>query len=108
MIAPRPHTVFRALSDPTRLAILAQLHAGDATAGDLASGFRMSRPAVSRHIRVLRTARLVRERRDGRNRIYTLVPGPLRLVDDWLAPYRRFWKGRLGELKAHVESKRVK
>lgn len=105
-MSQRPATVFRALGDPTRLAILARLVAGEVAAGDLATGFRLSRPAVSRHLRVLRQARLVRERRTGRHRMYTINPEPLRGVDAWLAPYRRFWTARLRELKRHVEGRR--
>ena len=102
--ARQPDRVFRALGDPTRLAILARLRRGDAAAGDIAAGFTVSRPAISRHIRVLRQARLVRERRDGRNRVYTLNADPLRSVDEWLSDYKRFWGARLGELKRYVES----
>ena len=79
MPQPQPDVVFRALGDRTRLAIVARLRAGEAAAGDIAAGFRVSRPAVSRHIRVLRAAKLVSERRDGRNRVYTLNPAPLAL-----------------------------
>jgi DNA-binding transcriptional ArsR family regulator len=104
MMAPRTDTIFRALGDPTRLAIMERLRGGEITAGDLAAGFRMSRPAVSRHVRVLRRARLVNQRRVGRNRVYALAPEPLRVVDEWLASYRRFWKSRLQELKRHAET----
>jgi DNA-binding transcriptional ArsR family regulator len=100
---PQPDHVFRALADPTRRAILARLRVGEVAAGDIAAGFRISRPAISRHIRVLRRARLVTEHRDGRNRFYALNPDPLRSLDDWLDDYRQFWKGRLLALKRHVE-----
>jgi DNA-binding transcriptional ArsR family regulator len=96
--------LFRALADPTRRAILARLRRGEISAGAIASRFDMSRPAVSRHIRVLRRARLVRERREGRLRLYTLQPEPLRRIDEWLSGYRRFWRTRLQELKRHVEA----
>jgi DNA-binding transcriptional ArsR family regulator len=101
---PQPDHVFRALADPTRRAILARLRVGEVAAGDIAAGFRISRPAISRHIRVLRRAQLVTEHRDGRNRFYALNPDPLRSLDDWLDDYRQFWKGRLLALKRHVES----
>jgi DNA-binding transcriptional ArsR family regulator len=101
---PYADHVFRALADPTRRAILARLRWGEITAGAIASRFDMSRPAVSRHIRVLRRARLVRERREGRHRLYTLHPEPLRTIDEWLSGYRPFWRARLAELKRHVES----
>jgi DNA-binding transcriptional ArsR family regulator len=102
---PQPDVVFRALGDRTRLAIIARLRAGEAAAGDIAAGFRVSRPAVSRHIRVLRAAKLVSERRDGRNRVYALNPEPLAQVDEWLATYRRFWRTGLQALKRHAESR---
>ena len=102
--ATQPDRVFRALGDPTRLAILARLRRGEAAAGDIAGGFRVSRPAISRHMRVLRKAHLVIERREGRNRVYALNPEPLRTVDQWLASYRQFWQARLGELKQFVET----
>ena len=96
--------VFRALADPTRRAILARLRAGEVAAGDIAASFRVSRPAVSRHIRVLRRAQLVTAQRHGRHRFYALNPEPLRSLDEWLDSYRQFWKSRLRELKRHVES----
>ena len=101
----QPDVVFRALGDRTRLAIIARLRDGEAAAGDIAAGFRVSRPAVSRHIRVLRAANLVSERREGRNRVYTLNPEPLAQVDAWLAAYRQFWRTGLRALKRHAESR---
>ena len=101
---PQTDHIFRALADPTRRAILARLRTGGAAAGDIAANFRVSRPAVSRHIRVLRRAQLVTEHRAGRNRIYTLNPEPLRSLDDWLDAYRQFWRSRLRDLKRYVES----
>ena len=81
---------FHALADPTRRAILDRLRRGEAPVAMLASGFAISRPAVSKHLRVLRDARLVRERRggtDGRQRIYTITPAPLRAVVEWAEAY---------------------
>ncbi len=63
----------------------------------------MSRPAVSKHLRLLRRAHLVREHREGRNRIYRLNPEPLKAVDSWLEHYRVFWQTNLNNLKAFVE-----
>ena len=68
----------------------------------------MSRSDVSRHIGVLRRARLVRERRSGRNRGYALAPEPLRLVDAWIATYRKFWKSGLRKLKRYAEAEPVR
>jgi DNA-binding transcriptional ArsR family regulator len=97
---------FYAIADPTRRAILDLLRAGDAPAGEIAAGFAMSRPAVSKHLRVLREARLVRERRtgdDGRQRVYTLTAGPLRDVAQWARAYEAFWPANLARLKRHLE-----
>jgi len=97
---------FLAVADPTRRAILDQLRGGDAPVAQLAAAFDMTRPAVSRHLRVLRGARLVRERRggeDGRQRIYQLTPGPLREVAQWAEGYTLFWRDGLSRLKRHVE-----
>ena len=82
------------------------LRDGDAPVAQLAASFDMTRPAVSRHLRVLRDARLVRERRggdDGRQRIYQLTPGPLRDVARWAEQYEVFWQDGLTRLKQHVE-----
>jgi DNA-binding transcriptional ArsR family regulator len=96
--------IFRALSDPTRRAILGALRGTGMPVGELAQRFPVSRPAISRHLRVLRRARLVTERRDGRLRICELNSEPLRQIDAWLGDYRRFWTGKLARLKQHLES----
>ena len=96
---------FAALADPTRRAVLDLLRHGRRPAGEIAGAFPMSRPAVSRHLRLLREADLVRETRDGRQRFYQLNPRPLRLVDRWLAHYRKFWSSKLSDLKTFVESR---
>jgi DNA-binding transcriptional ArsR family regulator len=96
-------SVFHAVADPTRRAILDQLRTGGAAVVDLAAGFHMSRPAVSKHLGVLRRARLVQERREGRQRIYRLNPEPLREVAAWAEGYRLFWQGSLNRLKHHLE-----
>lgn len=70
---------------------------------ELTSGFRVSRPAISRHLRVLRNARLVRERREGRQRIYQLDPDRLEQVARWAEEYRQFWQDNLTNLKHHLE-----
>lgn len=95
--------VFNAVADPTRRAILDRLRRGPAPVNDLASGFRVSRPAISKHLRVLRGARLVRERKDGRQRIYHLEPERIQEVARWADEYRRFWKINVESLKRHLE-----
>jgi DNA-binding transcriptional ArsR family regulator len=99
-----PEEIFAALADPTRRAVLDLLRQGGLAAGRIAQAFPVSRPAISKHLGLLRRARLVRERREGRHRIYQLNAGPLQAVDRWLDPYRNFWRAQLRDLKAYVES----
>ncbi len=103
---PRPaaHSdVFQAVADPTRRAILDRLRKGSAPVTELASGFRVSRPAISRHLRVLRNAKLVREKKDGRQRIYQLEPEGIQDVASWAEEYRVFWQHNISSLKRHLE-----
>ncbi len=95
--------VFRAIADPTRRAILDRLRAGSARAGDLAADFRQSRPAISKHLRVLRQARLVSDARIGRERVYSVEAVPLQRVAGWLEGYRAFWQSGLTRLKRNLE-----
>jgi DNA-binding transcriptional ArsR family regulator len=94
--------VFAALADPTRRRLLELLAAGERSAGSLAAEFGISRPGVSRHLRVLREAGLVRCAQDGPHRVYALDPGPLAEVEEWLAPWRAFWAQRLDALDTEV------
>lgn len=96
---------FECVADPTRRRILDLLRAADRPAGEIADAFPVSRPAISRHLRVLRQAGLVHERRDGRRRVYRLDPAPLAEVDRWLDGYRTFWAARLMDLKEHIEGR---
>jgi DNA-binding transcriptional ArsR family regulator len=95
--------VYHAIADPTRRAILDRLRGGGVAVADLAAGFDMTRPAVSKHLRVLREAQLVREERDGRQRVYRLTPAPLRDLSRWVESYRSFWPANLLSLKRHLE-----
>lgn len=99
---------FQALADPTRRAVLDLLRRGSQPAGRIADAFPVSRPAISRHLRLLRRAHLVREHREGRHRVYQLNPEPLRAVDSWIEQYRAFWVTSLNSLKAFVESEHSK
>jgi DNA-binding transcriptional ArsR family regulator len=96
--------VFKALADPTRRAILASLLQGEQPANGIALHFPVSRPAISRHLRVLRKADLVVETREGRNRMYRLNAKPLKDIDEWLSAYRRMWKVELQNLKRYLEN----
>jgi len=95
--------VFHALSDRTRRALLARLSRKPAKITDLAAPFPISLPAVSRHIRVLEQARLVRRTVDGRVHHCALDARALKGVDVWLDHYRSFWEGTLDSLAAYVE-----
>jgi DNA-binding transcriptional ArsR family regulator len=99
---------FSALADPTRRAVLDLLRTGTRPAGDIARAFTVSRPAISKHLSILRRAHLVEERREGRHRLYQLNPEPLREVDTWLEQYRQFWTASLNNLKAFVEAEYAK
>src|SRR5215472_17437283 len=94
-----PEAAFGALADPTRRAVLDLRRGGSLSAGSIAQAFPVTRPAISKHLRLLRRAQLVRERREGRRRIYELSPGPLKAVDSWLRGYRKFWEMSLADLK---------
>lgn len=102
--ASSAEVTFQALADPTRRAVLDLLRNGSQAAGEIAHAFPISRPAISKHLRLLRRAHLVREQRHGRNRVYQLNPEPLRAVDNWLDRYRDFWKLNLSNLKTFVEA----
>ena len=99
----RSAAVFRAIADPTRRKILGLLRGGRHSVGDIARNFRSSRPAISRHLRLLRSAGLVVTRRQGTARICALNAKPLRAVDDWLRDYEAFWSASLRGLKRYIE-----
>ena len=91
--------LFAALASPVRREVLRMLREeGPRPVQDLAARFDMARPSFSEHLRVLREAGLVGERRDGRRRIYRLEVTPLLSIREWLAPYERFWSERLAGL----------
>jgi DNA-binding transcriptional ArsR family regulator len=94
---------FSALGDPTRRAILARLARGQATVGELAQPFRVSRPAISKHLRVLERAGLVRRAREGRISRCELDAAAMRNAAEWMQRYRIFWAGRLADLKKYAE-----
>ena len=96
---------FGALADETRRSILRRLAGGDATVGELARPFRVSRPAISKHLRVLERAALVKRSRQGRMSRCTLNASALREAAEWVEWYRVFWAGQLDALARHVEAK---
>lgn len=94
---------FAALADPIRRAILARLARGEATVGELARPFDVSRPAISKHLRVLERAGLVQRTRDGRISRCELDAGPMRDAADWIERYREFWEEQLDSLARYLE-----
>ncbi|MFT3736436.1 MAG: metalloregulator ArsR/SmtB family transcription factor [Rhodocyclaceae bacterium] len=100
--------VFGAVADPTRRAILARLAQADARVTELASGFPISLNSVSKHIRMLERAGLVRRTVSGRDHVLSLNAEPLGAAADWMDFYRQFWEQRLGALESFVKSRRKK
>ncbi|MBA2730235.1 MAG: winged helix-turn-helix transcriptional regulator [Euzebyaceae bacterium] len=98
--------ILAVLADPTRQRIVELLAERERTAGELAEQFAVSRPAVSRHLRVLREAGLARSRGDAQRRVYRLDPAPLAELDEWLQTYRGFWTGRLDALETELRRAR--
>src|SRR5260370_30199339 len=95
--------IFWSIADPSRRRILDLLARGERPVGRIAEQFAMSRPAVIKHLRVLRTAKLVTVRRCGRERIHTLNPTPLKTVQGWLSKFEVFWDEKLENLRKQVE-----
>ena len=91
------------LAEPSRRTILDVLRDGERPVGDLVRHLRLSQPAVSKHLRVLREAGLVEVRTDAQRRLYRIRPEPLAEIDAWLEPYRRLWGRSLDALGRHLE-----
>jgi DNA-binding transcriptional ArsR family regulator len=102
----RPDIVFRAIADPTRRNILRLLRGGERSVGEIAANFEQSRPAISKHLRVLRSAGLIVTQERGAARICGLNAKPLRAVDAWLSDYKAFWGESMRNLKRYVEENR--
>jgi DNA-binding transcriptional ArsR family regulator len=95
---------FAVLAEPTRRRILDELRTAESSVGDLVSALRVSQPAMSKHLKVLREAGFVSVRVSAQQRVYRIEPGPLAAVDEWLAPYRRMWTNRLDALERHLDT----
>ena len=103
MAADRLTATFSALADPTRRAILARLATGECTVTQLAAPFRMTMPAISKHLRVLEGAGLISRRREAQLRPCRLEAAPLREVAEWAERYREIWEGRLDRLDTYLK-----
>ncbi|TLS48966.1 helix-turn-helix transcriptional regulator [Paenibacillus antri] len=97
------NTLFEMLAEPNRRAILERLRRKEHTVGELVAASGLSQPGVSKHLRLMREAGLVVVRRSGREQLYSLRPEPLRELDDWLQPYRRFWSSKLDRLERSLD-----
>ena len=96
--------LFEILAEPNRRRVLDLLRQQEHTVNELVDALDMTQPAVSKHLRILRDAGLVESRVDAQRRIYTLRAEPLADLDRWLAPYRKFWRGKLAALHRHLAS----
>ena len=96
-------TIYSALSDPTRRAILARLALGEASVGDIAQPFPISGPAISRHLKVLEDADLIARTRHGQTHLCRLNPAGMRAAQEWLDTYRAFWTGAFDRLDIHLK-----
>jgi DNA-binding transcriptional ArsR family regulator len=95
--------VFEVIAEPNRRQILDLLRERERAVGELADELGLSQPAVSKHLRVLRDARLVDVTVDAQRRRYRIRPEPLQEIDEWLMPYRAAWRDRLDALEQHLD-----
>jgi DNA-binding transcriptional ArsR family regulator len=102
----RHEAIFRAIADPTRRDILGMLRGRPYSVGEIAANFRMTRPAISKHLRMLRTVGVVATTQRGTARICALNAEPLRAVSDWVSDYEAYWGKTLQSLKRYVEDER--
>ena len=94
---------FSVVSDPNRRAILSMLVLSERSVGEIERKLRLSQPSVSKHLRVLRDAGFVESRIEAQRRLYRLRPEPLMELDEWLAPFRRFWSKHVDALEKHLD-----
>src|SRR4030081_2647861 len=99
---PMPST-WSVLADPHRRAVLELLLERPRPVGEIVERLGLTQPGTSKHLRVLREAGLVRVQTDAQRRVYALEPGPLAELDEWLAPYRRYWDQHLDALERHLD-----
>ena len=100
----RLDTVFLALADPTRRAILERLARGEASGTELARPFSISVPAISKHLRVLEHADLILHRKIGRTHLFRLAASPMRDAATWLAQYQQFWEAQFDTLETYLQA----
>lgn len=108
MVADHLSSIFAALADPTRRAILARLALGEATVTQLAEPFKMSLPGFSKHLKVLETAGLISKGRNAQWRPCRLEPAPIKAVANWAERYRELWEQRLDRLDSYLHTLKAK
>lgn len=96
-------SAFEIIAEPNRRAILSLLLSSHQSVGEIERQLRMSQPTVSKHLRVLRDAGFVEATVDAQRRLYRLKPEPLQQIDEWLAPFRRFWSAHVDALERHLD-----
>lgn len=96
-------SVFDIIAEPNRRAILSLLASADRSVGEIERQLRMAQPTVSKHLRVLRDAGFVESQVDAQRRLYRLKPEPLKELDAWLTPFRRFWSAHVDALERHLD-----
>jgi DNA-binding transcriptional ArsR family regulator len=96
-------SVFEVIAEPNRRAILSLLASSQQSVGEIERRLRMSQPAVSKHLRVLRDAGFVESTVDAQRRLYRLKPEPLQELDAWLAQFRQFWSAHIDALERHLD-----
>ena len=96
-------SAFAVIAEPNRRAILSLLASSERTVGEIEKKLHMPQPSVSKHLRLLRNAGFVEARVDAQRRVYRIRPNPLMEVDEWLAPFRRFWSGHVDALEQHLD-----
>jgi DNA-binding transcriptional ArsR family regulator len=96
-------SAFAVLAEPHRRTILSLLASSERSVGELEEHLRLPQPSVSKHLRVLRDAGFVEARVDAQRRLYRLRPAPLREIDEWLEPFRRFWSAHVDALERHLD-----
>jgi DNA-binding transcriptional ArsR family regulator len=99
-------STFDVLAEPSRREILQLLRDGERSVSELVDQLELSQPAVSKHLRVMKSARLVEVRPEAQQRFYRICPEPLEQLDEWLEPYRKFWTSQLDRLESHLDQRR--
>ena len=97
-------SAFAVIAEPNRRAILSLLASSERSVSEIEHSLRIPQPSVSKHLRVLREAGFVESRIDAQRRLYRIRPDPLKEVEDWLAPFRRFWSAHLDALERHLDA----